>query len=129
MWEHDFRDYKRFALSASDSGRGILVAATASPGTTIHTALASQSTSEYDQVWLRVTNTSASPVLLTILWGGTSSPGDVIQMTIPAQSGFTEVVAGHPLQNAKVIAAYAATANVLVVHGYVNRYQNTQQIY
>ena len=124
--EHDFRDYKRFALSASDGGRGILVAATASPGTLIHTALSSASGSEWDQVWLRATNTSGAPVVLTIQWGGTTAPNDIIQVTIPAQSGFLEVVAGHILQNARQILAYAATANVIVLHGFVSRYQNTQ---
>ncbi len=45
-------------------------------------------------------------------------------MTIPAQGGLTEVIPGNLLQNAAIVRAFAATANVLVIHGYVNRYED-----
>lgn len=125
-WEHDYRDFKRRQLSASDGGRGILVAATASPGTPIHTALSSVSGNEWDEVWLWATNTSGSPVVLTIQWGGTTAPNDSVQLSIPAQSGLTVVIPGLALQNAKQVLAFAATGNVVVVHGYVNRYERTE---
>src|SRR5258708_6595345 len=123
MWEHDYRDYKRFPFSASDGGRGILVAAIASPGTLIHTALSSVAATEWDEIWIRAVNTSGSPVLLTIQWGGTTSPDDKVQITIPAQSGLIDVIPGHVLQNAKQVLAFAATASVIALHGFVNRYQ------
>lgn len=122
--QRDFRDYKKVKLSGSSDGRGIKVAATATPGTLVHTSLSSVATSEWDEVWLKVVNTSASSVKLTVEWGGTSSPDDQVEITIPAESGFTEVIPGHILQNAREVRAFAATANVLVVHGYVNRYEN-----
>ena len=62
-------------------------------------------------------------VKLTLEWGGTNSPGDHIEVTIPAESGFTEVIPGHVLQNGAVVRAFAAAADVIVLHGYVNRYQ------
>jgi hypothetical protein len=37
------------------------------------------------------------------------------------------VVSGHVLQNAQDIRAFAATADVIVLHGYVNRYEQTQR--
>jgi hypothetical protein len=80
---------------------------------------------EWDEVWLRVVNTSGAAAKLTIEWGGTTAPDDLIEITIPAESGFTEVIPGHVLQNAKEVRAFAASADVLVVHGYVNRYENT----
>jgi hypothetical protein len=123
--QRDYRDYKKRKLSASSDGRGIKVAATASPGTLIHTALASVAAVEWDEIWLRAVNTSGSAVKLTIQWGGTTSPDDEVEITIPAESGFTEVIPGHVLQNVVEVRAFAATANVIVMHGFVNRYENT----
>jgi hypothetical protein len=119
----DFRDYKKSKLSASTDGRGIKVAATTSPGTLIHTALNSLAVNEWDEVWLRAVNTSGSAVKITVEWGGTTSPDDLVEITIPAEAGFTEVIPGHVLQNAAQIRVFAATADVIVIHGYVNRYQ------
>src|SRR5262245_21348221 len=125
MYEHDYRDFKKRKFSASTDGRGIKVAATASPGTLIHTALSSLSANEWDEVWLYAQNTSGSSVLLTVQWGGTTSPDDSIAVTIPSQSGLTQVIPGLVLQNGVEVRAFAATANVLVIHGFVNRYEQT----
>ena len=121
----DNRDYKKRGLSESSDGRGIKVAATGSPGTLIHTAPNNVASHEWDEVTLRAVNTSGSAVKLTIQWGGTTSPDDLIEQTIPAEDGFTEVIPGHVLQNGKEVRAFAATADVLVLHGFVNRYGNT----
>jgi hypothetical protein len=126
MYERDYRDYKKRKLSASADGRGIKVAATASPGTLVHAALPSVSANEWDAIWIRAVNTSGSPVKLTLEWGGTASPDDQVEITLPAESGFTEVIPGHVLQNGVEVRAFAATANVIVLHGFVNRYENTE---
>lgn len=125
--EHDFRDFKKRKLSASTNGRGIKVSATATPGTLIHTALPNVAANEWDEVWMNVINTSGSPVKLTVEWGGATSPNDLVEITIPAESGFTEVIPGHILQNALEVRAFAATADVLIVHGFVNRFENTDK--
>ena len=119
----DYRDYRKRKLSASDKGRGIKVGATATPGTLIHTAIDTVAANEWDEIFLRVVNTSASAVKLTIEWGGVTSPDDLVEITIPAESGFTEVIPGHVLQDGAEVRAFAATADVLVMHGYVNRYE------
>jgi len=116
-------DYKKRKLSASANGRGIKVAATATPGTLIHTATLSIAANEWDEVWLRAVNTSATAVKITIEWGGTTAPDDQIEVTIPPEGGFTEVIPGHVLQNNVEVRAFAATANVVVLHGFVNRYE------
>jgi hypothetical protein len=126
MWERDYRDFKKRKLSASTDGRGIKVAATASPGTLIHTALASVAGNEWDEVWVKAVNTSGSPVKLTLEWGGVGNPDDQVEITIPAESGFSEVIPGHILQNGADVRAFAATANVIVLHGFVNRFEITQ---
>lgn len=120
----DYRDYQKRKLSGSSDGRGIRVAADASPGALIHTALSSVAANEWDEIFIKAVNTSDADVKLTVEWGGTSSPDDHIEVTIPAESGFTEVIPGHVLQNGAVARAFAATANVIVLHGYVNRYQH-----
>jgi hypothetical protein len=114
--------FSKITLSGSTDGRGIKVAATASAGTTIHTASSTATT--YDEIWLYVQNTSASSVKLTVQWGGTTSPDDDIEVTVAAEAGLMLVAPGLVLKgNASplVVRAFAATANVLTIHGYVNR--------
>jgi len=111
---------ERLALTGSTNGRMIKVAATATPGTTLHTATSS-TTDTFDEVWLWAVNSDTTARKLTIEYGGVASPDDTIEITIPAESGFTAVVQGLILQNSLVIKAFAATANVVMVAGYVNR--------
>jgi len=60
----------RIPLSGSTHGGSIKVAATSSPGTTIHTA--TSSTTDCDVVTLYAYNSSASAVTLTLQWSGTT---------------------------------------------------------
>lgn len=107
-------------LSGSTDGRGVKVVATASAGTTIHTAVAGTTAGTFDEIWLWAYNSSTSSVLLTIQFGGTSSPDDDIKQTIPHQSGMVIVVPGFILQNGSVVKAYASVANVIIMNGFVN---------
>ena len=109
-------------LSGSTDGRAIKVVATASSGTTIHTG--PTATATIDEVWLYAQNTDTTARKLTIQWGGTTSPDDEIELTIPAESGLTLVAPGLLIKGnatALVVRAFAATANVITIHGYVNR--------
>ena len=119
----DYRDYQKRKLSGSADGRGIKVATASTPGTLVHTALSSVAANEWDEIFIGAVNTSDSAVKLTVEWGGADSPDDLIEVTIPAESGFTEVIPGHVLQNGALVRAFAAEANVIVLHGFVNRYQ------
>ena len=114
--------FSKLVLSGSTNGRAILVAATGTPGTTIHTG--STTTTTIDEVWLYAKNTDTTARKLTIEWGGTTSPNDLIELTIPAESGLTLVAPGLLIKGAAsalVVTAFAATANVVTIHGYVNR--------
>jgi hypothetical protein len=114
--------FSKNILSGSTDGKAILVAATSTPGTTIHTG--PTSTSQFDEVWLYAMNTSASTVKLTIEWGGTSSPGDLIEYTVAAENGLYLIVPGLILKGnatALVVRAFAATTNVVTISGYTNR--------
>jgi hypothetical protein len=111
--------FTKTLLSGSTNGKAILVAATATPGTTIHTAVAG--TSSLDEIWLYAVNSSGEGVKLTIEWGETTAPNGNIELTIPGESGLILVVPGLLLQNSLVVKAFANTANVICIHGYVNR--------
>ena len=109
----------RIPLSGSTHGRAIKVAATASAGTTIHTA--TSSTTDCDVITLYAYNSSGSAVNLTIQWGGTSTPDDDIKLSIPATSGLTLIAPDLVLRNSLEIKAYAGTTNVVTIHGFANR--------
>lgn len=115
--------FTKTLLSGSTRGKGIKVAATSSSGTTIHTTGTSATT--IDELWLYAHNGHSSDVLLTIQWGGTTAVDDDIKVTIPAQSGLVLVAPGLTLTGdgsaGLVVRAYAATTNVITIHGYVNR--------
>lgn len=104
------------------TGLAIKVAATATAGTAIHTASSTSTT--IDEIWLYAVNTSASSVKLTIEWGETTAPDGHIELTVQPEAGLVTVIPGLLLQgNAtpKVVRAFAATANVITIHGFVNR--------
>lgn len=105
-------------LSASTDGMGVNVTATATPGTTIHTASAVAGV--FDEVWLYAVNISATAVKLTIEFGGATGT-DNIEVTIPGESGLLLVIPGLILANSKVLKAFAGTTAVLTLHGFVNR--------
>ena len=104
------------------TGLGVKVAATATAGTAIHTASTVSTT--IDEIWLYAVNPSTSSVKLTIEWGEATAPDGNIEVTILPEAGLVTIIPGLPLQgNAtpKVVRAFAATANVIVMHGFVNR--------
>jgi hypothetical protein len=111
--------YTKAKLSGSTNGRGILVAATATPGTLIHTATSTGGA--LDEVWLYLTNNHTAPVTVTFEWGGTTSPNDRVVLAIAAQSGLVLVIPGLVLDGGVVVRVFAATTNVISVHGFVNQ--------
>ena len=107
-------------LSGSTDGRGVLVAATATPGTLVHTAVAGTVSGTFDEIWVYAYNSDTVDRVLTIELGGVTAPNDNIKVTIPALQGRFLVVDGAILQNGTVVRAFAAAANVVVVSGFVN---------
>lgn len=108
-------------LSASTDGRGILVAATATPGTTIHTGSSTATTLQ--EVWLYASNPDSSDHNLTLEWGGTTSLNDLIVVTISAYQGLRPIATGLILKGNStplIIKAFADTANKISIFGYIN---------
>jgi hypothetical protein len=109
--------FTKVVLSGSTSGKQIKVAATATAGTTIHTAHATS----LDEIWLWAVNSSTTAVKITVEWGEATAPDGNIEVTIPGESGYLMVVPGLVLTNSLVVKAFAGTANVILVNGYCNR--------
>ena len=110
--------YTKDKLSGSTNGRGIKIAQTATAGTLIHTSVSG--TTSWDEVWIYAVNTGTSSVKLTLEWGGVTSPDDLIEVTVPAESGLFLIAPGLLLQNSLVLRAFAATADVISIHGFIN---------
>jgi archaellin len=111
--------YSRIPLSGSTNGKLVPVVATATAGTLIHTA--TSSTTYSDEIWIYAVNSSTSAVKLTLEWGGVTANTDHIELTISPEAGLVLVSPGISLQNSLVVRAFAATACVINLAGYVNR--------
>jgi hypothetical protein len=114
--------FSKIVLSGSTDGRMIKVAQTATAGTTIHTGDTTATT--FDEVWLYAVNSDSTDRKLTIEWGGVSSPDDLIEFTVPAESGLYLIAPGLVLKgNATplLVRAFCATANVVSIAGFVNQ--------
>jgi hypothetical protein len=111
--------YAKTKLSSSSYGKAIKVAAIATPGTVIHTAVSGSS--DWDEIWLYCFNSDSVNVDLTLEWGGTSAPDNNIKCTVPPVSGLVLIVPGLLLQDGLALAAFASITNVLTIMGFVNR--------
>lgn len=106
-------NYTPILLSESDDGRGILIAANATPGTLIHTT--DLALLEFVNLW--AINTSGSNVKITIEYGGTGT-GDIIETTILPEGGLMEITPRRMmLTGGKEIRIFADAINVISVHG------------
>ena len=107
-------------LSGSTDGKAIKIAATSTPGTAIHTAVAGTTAGTFDEIWLWAFNSHTGNIKLTIEFGGASAPDDNIVVTVPALAGLVPIVPGLILQNGATVKAFASSANVITIIGFVN---------
>lgn len=103
-------------LSDSTNGRNIEIAATATPGTALHTAHATN----IDEVWLWLTNTHTAEVEVTIEFGGVTATDDLVIVPVPAKSTVL-AIPGWTLTGGLLLKAFAALTNEVNANGYVNR--------
>jgi hypothetical protein len=110
--------FTKLKLSGSTDGKAVKVAATATAGTTIHTAHATA----LDEIWLYAHNSSSSIVKLTLEWGEATAPDGNIEINIGSEgTGLVLVSPGLLLTNSLIVKAFAGTTNVITLTGYVNR--------
>lgn len=113
--------FSRLLLSGSTSGKPIPVAATATPGALIHTAVAGAAA--FDEVYIYASNVTAAAVTLTVQFGGVTDPGDlaVKQVSIPANSAPVQIMAGQSINGGLEVRAFASAASAINITGKVNR--------
>ena len=108
-------------LSGSTDGLAVKVTGTnTAAAVTVHTAVAGTTAGIFDEIWIYANNTSTSAVKLTLEWGTATAADGNIELTIAAEAGLVLVVAGLILQNSRVVKAFAGTADVLLLTGFVN---------
>lgn len=110
-------------FSNSLQGKPIKVAATGTAGTAVHTT--GISATIIDRIYLFAFNSDTVDRTLTIEFGGVTAPDQNIVVTVPFKAGLLLVIDGLILLgNGSVgltIGAFASSANVLTVSGYVLR--------
>ncbi len=107
-------------LSGSTDGKTVPVVATGTPGTIIHTAIASATSR--DEVVISAVNNDADGETRTlwIEWGdvvGTSG----WSVPVPAGAGLVPITDGQPIRNGLVVRAYADEGSDLQIVGHVHR--------
>lgn len=113
--------YSGAVLSGSTNGRPIPIAATATPGTTLHVVGANG----FEELFIWVSNVTAVAAALTLEFGGTGDPADhlVKGYSIPANSGPMPIAVGQRLSGGVTVRAFSGTASALNATGYVNKVQ------
>ena len=115
--------FSKHLLSGSTGGQPVLVAATATAGTLIHAT--GTSSTILDEIWLYAQNDHTADLLLTIEFGGVTSPNNLIRQTVTSRSGLVLVISGLLLAGdgsaARNVRAFCASANLVTLSGYVNR--------
>lgn len=112
--------FSKKILSSSTDGKGIPVAATTSPGTTIHTGSITPTT--FQEVWIYASNYDSVSHRLTVEFGGTTT-ADGITLILDPYAGLSLIIPGLVLvgnPTPLVVRAYADTANKVSITGYVN---------
>lgn len=119
--------YTKEKLSGSTDGSPITIVGTGSgTANTIHTAVSGTTAGVYDEVWVYAWNTSSSDVTLTLGIDGYTLPPAIILPGAGTAStdGIKLVLPGIILQNSKVVSAFASSASVIRVVGYVHNITN-----
>lgn len=109
-------------LFASGCGNGRLLAVTGTAtGTAVQVHEAVRGANGVDFLTIEANNISAGAVLLTIEWAGTTA-AEQIQVSIPSRAEMTVVCDRAPIQQGLTVKAFAASANVINLRAYVQRY-------
>ncbi len=112
----------RVGLSTSNDGEMVLITATSTVGTTVHTATTQTSTSRYDEVWLFASNSHSAAVDLTIEIDIANTSTSKFKVSIPKDDGLFVVLPGVSVHNGKLITAFASVASVINIVGYVEQH-------
>ena len=111
---------KQYLSGGAANGTGIELAVDSGTYTTVHTS--SGTAGDIDEIWLYGSNTDTSDIKVTLQFGGTTDPDDIMEVTVGAEAGLVLLVPGLILKGGSlVLLGAAATAAKVTVFGYVNR--------
>jgi len=111
--------YLRRPLSGSTDGRGILIAAVATAGTTVHTAQASATL--VDVLTLYAYNANTTVETVTVEWGNASTTDNIVTNVLPTGSGgLTPIVVDLVIRNSLVVKVFSTTTNKVSIFGFMN---------
>ena len=108
-------------LSGSVDRLPIIVVATATPGTLIHTAY--NGVAGFDGLWIFASNVTGTAATLTVEWGSVTDPGGLLvkAYSVPANSAPIPIALGQRMNNTKVVRAFSGTASAINITGWYNR--------
>lgn len=107
-------------LSGSTDGKGVKVTGTGTGSTvTVHTAHATAL--DFVTLWAQNNDVDSETRTLTIEWGGTTDPDNLLVVSVPAKAGPVAICDRLPITNSLVIKAFSDEANDVVIYGHVVR--------
>ena len=114
--------FTRRQLSGATNGQPVMVQATSSPGTLIHTGGATATTGNFDSLylWANMRATGATDVL-TIEWGTTATNGQVVVPLTPGVVPLAVVNGWSLFATSETVRCFATAADLISIVGYVNR--------
>ena len=116
--------YSKIILSGSTDGQAIVVTGTtASQGTVVHTGVTGAADS-IDELWIYAQSTVTTAAQISLAVGPTTATGSRLHHTVTGddKKGLILIYPGLPLRNAKVVKAYATSADIFQMWGHVQRY-------
>ena len=115
--------FSKVLLSGSTNGRGINITSNTPPGNIVHSTGALSSI--IDEVWIYASNSDSVDHNLTIEFGGTISPNDIIKLSVPSQKGLTLITPGLSLTGTGAascnVTVYSDVGNTVTIFGHVDR--------
>jgi hypothetical protein len=109
-------------LSGSTNGLAVKVTGIdTANAVTVHTAISGTTSYDLITLWAQNNDADGETRTLTIEFGGTSSPDNLIVVPVPCRVGPMLVCTRLPLRNGLVVKAFSDEANDVQVYGEVQR--------
>lgn len=124
-------DITKALLSGSTDGLPIKVTgADYANRVTVHTAVAGSTNIDEIFIYAHVDDAATSDIEVTLAWDNGTDPDDFLIVTLPAHGtagddGQIPIITGLPINNGKVLSAFASEADKVLITGWVNAHDNS----
>lgn len=109
-------------LSGSTNGLAVKVTGTGTVSSvTVHTAISGTTSYDLVTLWAQNNDADGETRTLTVEFGGTTDPDNLIVVPVPCKVGPVLVCTRLPLRNGLAVKAFADEANDVQVYGEVQR--------